>query len=127
MAIETPKGDHEIKMNKEDLYKETLYTDRKSGNIRQLIPVDSNGENDDTREIIYVGEAQLMTPMGAMPLAFEIDASSIGEAAEKFSDNAKIAVEKAGRELQELRREAASSIVVPNNAGNNPGGIIGGK
>ena len=114
-------------MNKDELYREFLFTDRKAGNIRQLIPVDLEGKNDEKRKIIYVGEAQLMTPMGAMPLAFEIDAESIGEAADKFSENAKIAVEKASKEIQELRREAASSIVVPNNSGATPGGIIGAK
>ena len=68
-----------------------------------------------------------MTPMGAMPLAFQIDASSLGEAAEKFGDEAKIAVEKAAKELQELRREAASSIVVPQGAQQGPAGLGGGK
>ena len=37
----------------------------------------------------------------------------VGEAAEKFADAAKVGVERTMRQLQELRREAASSIVVP--------------
>ena len=63
-----------------------------------------------------------MTPMGALPIAFQIDASSLAEAVEKYGDAGKVAVEKAIKELQEMRREQASSIVLP---GNMPGGSSG--
>jgi len=51
--------------------------------------------------------------VGALPVVFEIEAKSLGEAAEKFADAAKGGVERTMRQLQDLRREAASSIVVP--------------
>ena len=46
-------------------------------------------------------------------VAFEIGAGSLEEAAEKFGQLAKEAIEKTVKELQELRRQAASSIVIP--------------
>jgi hypothetical protein len=63
--------------------------------------------------VTYVGETQILTPAGSIPIAFEIEASSLGEAAEKFGDLAKEAIDRTVRELQELRRQASSSIVVP--------------
>jgi hypothetical protein len=54
-----------------------------------------------------------MTPAGSIPIAFEIGASSVGEAAEKFGPLAKEAIDRTVRELQELRRQASSSIVIP--------------
>jgi hypothetical protein len=49
----------------------------------------------------------------------------VGEAAEDFAGKAAIAVEEAGRELERMRREQASKIVVPGQEGNGPaGGII---
>jgi hypothetical protein len=122
----------EIKMDPANLFREDIFTDRKAGTLRVLTPVTRDGGVDDSRPIAYVGEAQLMTPMGAIPLAFQIDAQSLGEAAEKFSAGAKVAVERAVRELQEMRREQASSIVIPEGmppglGGGMPGGLGGGK
>jgi len=51
--------------------------------------------------------------VGALPLTFEIEAGSLGEATEKFAAGAKVAVERAVKELQEMRREAASPIIIP--------------
>ena len=68
-----------------------------------------------------------MTPMGALPIAFQIEAKSLAEAVEKYGDAGKVAVEKAIKELQEMRREQASSIVLPGSMpGGNPGGGPGG-
>ena len=108
---EAPKIDIEVDAN--DLYREEVFTDRKAGTIRRLTPIKSGGEVDNERTVIYVGQAQLLTPVGTVPLTFEIEANSLEEAARKFSEAASVAVEETQKELEELRREAASSIVVP--------------
>jgi hypothetical protein len=103
----------ELKMDPANLYREEIFTDRKVGTIRVMTPVKSDGSTDASRKVIYVGETQLMTPVGALPLAFEIEADSLGNAAAKFAEVAQVAVERAVRELQEMRRQASSSIVIP--------------
>jgi hypothetical protein len=103
----------ELKMDPANLYREEIFTDRKVGTIRVMTPVKRDGSNDAGRKVIYVGETQLMTPVGALPLAFEIAADSLGDAAAKFAEVAQVAVERAVRELQEMRRQASSSIVIP--------------
>ena len=102
-----------IEVDPKDLYREEVFTDRKAGTIRRLTPIESDGQVDSGRTVIYVGQAQLLTPMGAVPLSFEIEADSLEQAALKFADAASKAVEETKKELEELRREAASSIVVP--------------
>ena len=109
----------DIKMQTEALYREDVYTDRKVGTIRKLTPVTKTGDTDSDRTVLYMGETQILTPMGALPISFEIPALSIGEAAENFGKKAKEAVEQTMRELQEMRREAASQIVVPDAATSN--------
>ncbi len=109
----TPDKMPELKMDPANLYREDMFTDRKVGTIRRLTPVMPDGTDDARRKTLYVGQTQLMTPVGALPLAFEIEATSLGEAAEKFAAAAKVAVERAVKELQQLRREAASSIIIP--------------
>jgi hypothetical protein len=116
----------ELKMDPANLYREEIFTDRKVGTIRVMTPVKNDGATDTGRKVIYVGETQLMTPVGALPLAFEIEADSLGNAAKKFAEVAQVAVERAVRELQEMRRQASSSIVIPE--GIPPGlGAPGGK
>jgi hypothetical protein len=103
----------EIKVDPASLYLEEVFTDRRIGTIRRLTPVKGDGSRDPKREIAYLGETQVMSTVGALPISFEIDAATLEEAARKFGPAAKEAIERTMRELQELRRRAASSIVVP--------------
>lgn len=119
----------DLKMDPANMYREEIFTDRKIGTIRVMTPVGRDGSADAARKILYVGETQLMTPVGALPLAFEIEADSLGVAAEKFAEFAAVAVERAVRELQEMRRQQSSSIVIPEGIPpglGGPGGL-GGK
>lgn len=118
----------EPKMDAQALYREDIFTDRKVGTIRTMNPVKSDGSADTSRAVLYLGETQIMTAMGALPVTFEIDARSLTEAIEKFGAAAKEAIERTVKELQELRRQAASSIVVPQGGMGSigPGGIPGG-
>ena len=103
----------ELKLDADTLYLEEVFTDRRIATIRRLTPVAKDGTTDVSRAVVYVGETQIMTPAGSIPIAFEIGADSLGEAAEKFGSLAKDAIDRTVRELQELRRQASSSIVVP--------------
>jgi hypothetical protein len=115
----------ELKIDPASLYLEEVFTDRRVGTIRRLTPVGKDGGRDQARPVLYVGETQVLTPAGALPIGFEIGAGSLEEAAEKFGGLAKEAIERTVKELQDLRRQAASSIVVPQ--GPIPGGGGGGK
>jgi hypothetical protein len=100
----------EIKLDATQLYREEIFTDRKA---------------DPSRTVLYSGQTQLLTPAGVLPLAFELEASSLEDACNKFPDAVKIAIEQAIEEAREMRREAASRIVVPE-AGGGMGGPPGG-
>jgi hypothetical protein len=107
----------ELKVDATKLYLEEVFTDRRIGTIRRLTPVTKEGTPDAGRPVLYIGETQVMTPAGGLPIVFEIAASTLEDAAEKFGPLAKDAIERTVRELQELRRQAASSIVVPQGTG----------
>ena len=112
MAASEPKST-ELKLDPDKLYLEEVFTDRRIGTLRRLTPVKKDGTPDSARPVVFVGETQILTPAGSIPIAFEIEAASVGEAAEKFGALAKDAIDRTVRELQELRRQASSSIVVP--------------
>jgi hypothetical protein len=112
MANPEPKST-ELKLDPDKLYLEEVLTDRRIGTLRRLTPVTRDGAPDATRPVAYMGETQILTPAGSIPIAFEIEAGSLGEAADKFGALAREAIDRTVRELQELRRQASSSIVVP--------------
>jgi hypothetical protein len=116
------------RMDPASLYREDIITDRKVGTIRVLTPLTPENATDSSRPILYTGEAQIMTGAGPLPISFEIEAATLAEAVDKFGDAAKEAIERTVRELQELRRQQASSIVVPQGGmgGLGPGGLGGG-
>ena len=104
-------------MDPNGLFREENYTDQKLGAIRKLTPVTADGFDDSSREILFFGSAQVMTPMGAIPINFALDGTTVGEAAADFAAKAAIAVEEAARELEKMRRDQASQIVVPGQSG----------
>lgn len=128
MALNPNERAADAKMDPNALYREEIITDRKVGTIRTLTPVKSDGSPDSGRKTVYAGEAQILTNAGPLPISFEIEAQSLEEAVKQFSGAAKEAVERTMKELQELRRQAASSIVVPQGGvgGLGPGGLPGG-
>ena len=96
-----------------NLYREEMYTDRRVGAIRVLVPVKSDGTADAARPTLYVGQISVMTPMGTLPISFEIPGTTLAEALDKFAEGARAAMDDTMQELQQMRREAASSIVIP--------------
>jgi hypothetical protein len=103
----------EAQMSADALYREDVFTDQRVGTVRRMTPVKSDGSDDPSRPLVFVGQATVMTPMGSLPLSFELNATSLAEAVKQFGPAAQHAIEDAARELQEMRRQASSSIVIP--------------
>ncbi len=103
----------DVKLDPAALYREEIFTDRRAGTIRRLTPVTLDGAVDSARPVLFSGQTQLLTPAGVLPLVFEIDASTLEDALQKFPEGVKGALEQALDEAREMRREAATRIVVP--------------
>lgn len=107
----------DIRIDQDSLYREETYTDRRAGTLRRLVPVLADGSPDAARPTLWLGQTQLMTPGGVLPLGFEIDAPDLASAIAKFPEAVKQALEDAIEEAQQMRRESASRIVVPDAGG----------
>jgi hypothetical protein len=103
----------DVRLDPAAMYREEIFTDRRAGTIRRLTPVTVDGATDTSRDVLFSGQTQLLTPAGVLPLVFEIEAKTLEEALQKFPDGVKVALEQAIDEAREMRREAASRIVVP--------------
>jgi hypothetical protein len=100
-------------MDAGELYREEIVTDRRVGTIRVMTPITPEGRVDEKRSPLFVGEAQMLTSVGPLPISFEIEAATLAEAVQKYGAAAKEGFERAVRELQDMRRQQASSIVLP--------------
>ncbi|MGH8849604.1 MAG: hypothetical protein ACREYD_01285 [Casimicrobiaceae bacterium] len=130
MASEPGMRAADMKMDAASLYREEIYTDRAAGTLRVLTPVTRDGGPDKTRPTIYTGEAQILTNVGPLPISFDIPVATLGEAVQQYGDAAEEGVERAMQELQEMRRQASSSILVPGASPGLAGGlppVAGGK
>ena len=117
------QSENEINMDADDLYRDETITDRRVGNIRVLTPITIDGSVDSSRDMIFIGSAQVMTPAGALPISFDLGSSNLKDAVANFADASKVALEETANEIRELQRQAASSIVTP---GSDPSGMISG-
>ena len=107
------------------LYLEEVFTDRRVGTIRRLTPVTAAGSTDLARALLFIGETQVMSNLGTLPIVFEIDATTVGEAATKFGPLAKEAIDRAVKEIQDMRRQQQSGLLIPGQGGGGMGGMGG--
>ncbi|MFO1304087.1 MAG: hypothetical protein U1F54_10170 [Burkholderiales bacterium] len=108
-----PRTPNDAAMDAEALYREEIVTDRRIGTIRMLVPITASGAPDTARKTVYTGEAQIMTNMGALPVSFDIEAETLADAVAAYGDAARAGIERTMKELQELRRQASSGLIVP--------------
>jgi hypothetical protein len=114
MSIADGSKKTEIKINKDNLYKEETFTDLTYATIRCLTPVRIDGSVDESRERIFTGMTQLMTPNGPIPVQCIIEgAKTLSDAAAKLPDAIEKTVQAMIAEAKEMERQESSRIVVP--------------
>ncbi len=110
--------DIDFTVDQKNLYREESFTDLKVATIRRLIPVNTDGTDDNSRTPIFLGHTQLMSPEGPVPLQARLVANSLEEAMGEFPKTMENALAQVVENLKELqKREAAekdeSRIIVP--------------
>lgn len=100
----------EFKVEKENLYQEEYFTDMKLATIRRLTPVNQDGTVDQTRSIVFVGQANLMSEAGPIPISTMISAQDLPEAIQNYPQAMNQAMEKIQEEIRKYQQENQSSI-----------------
>jgi hypothetical protein len=104
----------DIKINPDNLYKEESFTDLTFATIRLLTPVNIDGSADESRETIFTGMTQLMSPNGPIPVQCLIEgAKNLGEAVAKLPEAIEKTVQAMIAEAKEMQRQESSKIIVP--------------
>ncbi|HAR49325.1 hypothetical protein ER57_03095 [Smithella sp. SCADC] len=104
----------DIKIDPNNLYKEEAFTDLTFATIRRLTPVKIDSSPDESREPIFTGMTQLMSPNGPIPVQCLIEgAKTLSEAVDKLPAAIEKTVHAMIAEAREMERQEASKIIVP--------------
>ena len=103
----------EIKVDVDNLYREETFTDLRVATLRRMTPIKSDGSPDDSRPVLFMGETQLMSAGGLLPVSCPIEAATLDEAIAKFPEAVNLQVERMVEQAREMQRQEASRIVVP--------------
>jgi hypothetical protein len=115
MASEVQNLD-DLQVDTNNLFKEETFTDLKVGTIRRLTPVTSDGSPDASRKAVFIAQTQIMSNMGPLPVQYEIDASTMAEAIQKYPAAIKAGIDQLMEDAKELQRREMSKIVTPDAA-----------
>ena len=83
---EAQKNQINFKVNRSNLYREESFTDLKVGSVKCLTPVKPDGSEDKSRKKIFVGQSNVMTPQGPLPIQGVIQAKELQQAIKKFPE-----------------------------------------
>lgn len=103
----------DFKVDRSNLYKEESFTDLKVATVRRLTPVKADGSVDKTRKTVFVGQTNIMTPNGPLPIQNAISAKHLQQAIKKFPDAMQVALDKLAREVEKMKAQDESSIITP--------------
>ncbi|MDB9822563.1 cytoplasmic protein [Deltaproteobacteria bacterium] len=92
-------------VDKANLYREEAVTDMKVASIRRMVPMKEDGTDDPSRESIFVGQTQVMTPEGAMPIQSLLKATTLTEAIDKFPEAMQAELQNMVKRMQEMQQQ----------------------
>jgi len=121
---DTEETGKKAKFNQQNLHQEEIFSDLTVGSIRRLSPVKQNGEPDKTRPVLFVGQAQIYTQQGPMPIQFPIDAKNLQQAMDKFPEAMEEFVAHLVEQAKEYQRQEESRLIVPGGAAPGGSGLI---
>lgn len=104
----------DLSVDKDNLYREEIFTDLKVASIRRLTPIKADGSDDPGRQVRFIAETTLMSARGPLPVQANITAETLEAAIEDFPAAINEAVEQMIEQARELQRQEQSRIVVAN-------------
>jgi hypothetical protein len=116
MADEQNTDALDFSVDRQNFYREESFTDLKVATIRRLSPVKPDGSVDKTRKTVFIGQTNIMTPGGALPIQAVIQAKQLQQAVKRFPEAMQTAVDKLAEEVQKMKQQEESQIITPGSA-----------
>ncbi len=107
----------DFQVDRKNLYREETITDLKIASIQKLTPIHPDGSNDPSRETFFVGNTQLGTPHGPVPIQARLEAATMDQAMDAFPQAMEAETQKVIQQFQKMETEKKQSndsrIIVP--------------
>jgi hypothetical protein len=94
-----------FKVDRSNLYREESFTDLKVGSVKCLTPVKPDGSEDKSRKKIFVGQSNVMTAQGPLPIQGVIQAKELQQAIKKFPEAMEAAMERLIEEAKKYQEQ----------------------
>jgi hypothetical protein len=107
----------DLKVDADNLYKEEVFSDLRVATIRKLTPIRTDGSTDETRQVMFSVETQILTPQGLVPVHAPVEATTLAEVIERFPAAIQAGLDRMIEEAREMRRQSANRIVTPQEVG----------
>ena len=116
--IDEQQNDLEFKIDRSNLYREESFTDLKTGTVKCLTPVKTDGSSDKSRKTVFVGHTSILTPNGPLPIQNNIPAKDLQQAIKKFPEAMQQAMDQLIEEVkkyqeQERIQKPNSGLIIP--------------
>lgn len=111
--------DIDFTIDQENLYREESITDMKVASIREMTPIKPDGSDDPSRDKIFIGNSQLMTPEGPLPIQAKLTATTFEEAMKEFPQAMKQSLNETIEHFRQMQQEqqqqqqSESRIITP--------------
>jgi len=107
MPSRPEKAKINLNVDRDNLYREDSVTDVKVAAIRRLTPIKADGSDDDSRDPMFMGQTQLMSPSGPILLQSLLEARTLEEAMDKFPAAMQKEVDKAMAQAEKNHKKKA--------------------
>jgi hypothetical protein len=106
-------GEHTVDFNldRTNLYREESYTDLKVGTVKRFIPVLPDGSVDKARKTFFLGQTNVYTEHGPLPIQNVIQAKELAQAFKRFPEAMEEAMQRLIEEAKQMREEKTSPLI----------------
>jgi hypothetical protein len=107
----------DFQIDKKNLYREETITDLRIASIQKLTPIHPDGSEDPSRETFYVGNTQLGTPHGPIPIQARLEGATMDQAMDAFPQAMEAETRKVIEQFRKMETEqkkpSDSRIIIP--------------
>lgn len=101
----------DFNLDRTNLYREESYTDLKIGTVKRFIPVLPDGSVDKARKTFFLGQTNVYTEHGPLPIQNVIQAKELAQAFKRFPEAMEEAMQRLMEEAQQMREEKTSPLI----------------
>jgi len=98
-------NDIDFTIDQDNLYREDSITDLKVASIRKMTPVRPDGTDDPSRSPVFIGNSQLMTPEGPLPIQAKLEATSLADAMKEFPQAMQKSLQETIEHFKQLQQQ----------------------